>query len=348
MMGSGNGKEKRDHILITGGAGYIGSRLVGTLLERGFYVTVVDRLSFGGASILGFYAHPKFSFIKADVLERGTTQKAGNMARAAGSPQISTVIHLAATVGFPACQDLGKASSWQQNVEAVKVVYQEALELGAERFIFSSTYSNYGLSPNGKLVTEDTSLNPQSLYAETKIAAEEYLIDASESPCAPLIFRFATIFGTSPRMRFDLIINQFVLEALFNQELLIYQKDYSRSFVHIQDVVDGILLGLDAPLDQIRGEIFNLGGEHGNLTKEEIVSIIRDELAETRIRYGDHNFSGDMRNIRVSYKKIQKILGFHASRSVREGIQEVIGLLRSGLIDDPFSDQYRNARLEIQ
>ncbi len=345
-MGSGNGVEKRNHILITGGAGYIGSRLVGTLLDRGIYVTVVDRLSFGGASILGFYAHPKFSFVKADVLERGTTEKAGMLA--AGSPQISSVIHLAATVGFPACQDLGKVTSWQQNVEAVKVVYQEALELGAERFIFSSTYSNYGLSPNGKLVTEDTSLNPQSLYAETKIAAEEYLIDASESPCAPLIFRFATIYGISPRMRFDLIINQFVLEALFNQELLIYQKDYSRSFVHIQDVVDGILIGLDAPLDQIRGEIFNLGNEHGNHTKEEIVNIIRDELAGTRIRYGDHNFSGDMRDIRVSYTKIQKILGFHARKSIREGIQEVIALLRSGLIDDPFSDQYRNARLEIQ
>jgi nucleoside-diphosphate-sugar epimerase len=341
-------REHSNHILITGGAGYIGARLVGVLLGRGHYVTVVDRLDFGGSSILGYHMHPNFHFLKADVLDGGSIMRAGMVVNRADTPSVSCVIHLAATVGFPACQNLGAKAAWKQNTDAVKIVHEAANKLGAERFIFSSTYSNYGLSTDGNEVTENSPLNPQSLYAETKIAAEEYLIQGSDSHCAPVIFRFATIYGTSPRMRFDLFVNQFVLEALYKEELLIYQKNYSRSFVHIQDVVEGILLGIEAPQDKVRGEIYNLGTEDGNHTKEEIVDIIRKALPDTRIQYGDQSFSGDMRDIRVSYTKIRESLGFRAMRAVRDGVEEVVGLLRSGLIDDPFADQYRNARLDIQ
>src|SRR6185436_3474063 len=128
-----------------------------------------------------------------------------------------------------------------------------------QRFIFSSTYSNYGLTTDGKPVTESSALYPQSLYAETKIAAERYLLDrADTSRCAPLVFRFATLFGVSPRTRFDLIVNQFVLEAMTHREIVIYQRGYSRSFVHVRDVVDGIALGLATSADKIRGQVFNL------------------------------------------------------------------------------------------
>ncbi len=149
-------------------------------------------------------------------------------------------------------------------------------------------------------------------------------------------------------MRFDLIINQFVLEAFAKEELIIYQKDYSRSYVHIQDVVKGILMGLDAPQDLICGEIYNLGAEEGNRTKEDIVSLICSELPKTRVEYVERSFSGDMRDIRVSYSKIRKALGFRAQRSVKDGVQDLILLLRSGLISDPFSDRYRNANLSLQ
>jgi nucleoside-diphosphate-sugar epimerase len=243
---------------------------------------------------------------------------------------------------------LGEEKAWEQNTEAVKLVHEGAYELGAERFIFSSTYSNYGLSPDGIEVTESSPLNPQSLYAETKIGAEEYLIGVSDSQCAPLIFRFATIYGTSPRMRFDLIVNQFVLEAMYREELLIYQKNYSRSFVHIQDVIEGIVLGLEAPRDVICGEIYNLGTESGNYTKDGIVAIVREALPDTEVRYGDYSFEGDMRDIQVSYSKIQNALGFRAVRTVQEGVEEVIDFLRSGLIEDPFADQYRNAQFILQ
>lgn len=337
-----------NHVLITGGAGFIGSRLVGTLLSRGYYVTVVDRLDFGAAPIIGYHVHPRFNFLKADVKEERVIQAAAELAQRDGAPQVSSVVHLAATVGFPACEKLGVDDTRRQNIETVMLVYEAALNLEAERFIFSSTYSNYGLSEDGEEVTEKSPLNPQSLYAETKIAAEEYLRAKVESPCAPLIFRIATLFGTSPRMRFDLIVNQFVLEALCQAELLIYQRDYSRSFVHIQDVIEGFLTGLEAPISKIRGETFNLGNQDGNHTKEEVVAIIREALPKTKVRYGDHSVSGDMRDIRVSFAKIEEVLGFRATRSVRDGVKEIIQLLDSGLIEDPFDVQYRNARLEIQ
>ena len=162
-------------------------------------------------------------------------------------------------MGFPACQAVGKQVAWRYNVEATKSVFGQAVDLGVERFVFSSTYSNYGLSPDGAPVTEESPLNPQSLYAETKIAAEEFLLRQKESSCAPLIFRFATLYGISPRTRFDLIVNQFVLEAFTKRQLIIYQRGYSRSFVHIRDVVRGVMLGLEAEREKICGEVFNLG-----------------------------------------------------------------------------------------
>jgi nucleoside-diphosphate-sugar epimerase len=149
-------------------------------------------------------------------------------------------------------------------------------------------------------------------------------------------------------MRFDLIVNQFVLEAFSKGELLIYQRDYSRSFVHIRDVVQGILLGIEAPLEKVRGQVFNCGSEDGNYTKDEIVQLVCGALPETKIYYDDISFSGDMRDVRVSYSKLQRVLGFQAMNKVEDGIDDVLRLLRSGVIEDPFSDRYRNARLEIQ
>ena len=130
------------------------------------------------------------------------------------------------------------------------MVFEQAADLGVERCVFASTYSNYGLSQDGKPVTEESPLNPQSLYAETKIAAEEYLLSQKDAPTAPLSFRFATLYGISPRTRFDLIVNQFVLEAFTKRELIIYQRGYSRSFVHVRDTVRGIIMGLEAPEEE--------------------------------------------------------------------------------------------------
>ncbi len=301
------------------------------LLQRGYHVTVVDDLLFGGESLLGYFSHPNFRFLKGDVCDacvldrikqglNGSTHAAGHIPRGetATRDRYDAVVHLAAIVGFPACQAVGKQVAWRYNVESVQRMFELAEQMGSDRFIFSSTYSNYGLTTNGKAVTEDSPLYPQSLYAETKIAAERYLLDmAKTSHCAPLLFRFATIFGVSPRTRFDLIVNQFVLEAMRHRELIIYQRGYSRSFVHVRDVVEGIARALSAPREKIRGQVFNLGSDRGNYTKDEIVALVQKYVDGLRITHKDLSFGGDMRDITVSFAKIKREFAFEPADQCR-------------------------------
>ncbi len=263
-------------------------------------------------------------------------------------PKPDAIVHLAAIVGFPACQAVGKQVAWRYNVEAVKQVYEQAHDLDVERFIFSSTYSNYGLMSDGKPVSEESPLNPQSFYAETKVAAEEYLLGQKDEAAAPLLFRFATLYGISPRTRFDLIVNQFVLDAFTKRQLLIYQRGYSRSFVHVRDVVRGIQLGLDAPLDKVRRQVYNLGTEKGNYTKDQIVAFVLKRIPETLVEYKDLTFGGDMRDITVSFAKIRRELGFEATLDIDDGVRELLFALKSGLIRNPLDERYRNAQFIVQ
>jgi nucleoside-diphosphate-sugar epimerase len=331
------------HVLVTGGAGYIGSLLCGELLRAGWRVTVLDDLLFGGDSLVAYLPHPGFRFLKADVWEERAIRNAVR-----DQPALEAVVHLAGIVGFPACQAVGRQAAWRYNVEATQRVYEQAAALKAGRLLFASSYSNYGVSPDGQPVTEDTPLNPQSLYAETKIAAERYLLGQKDGGPAPLLFRFATLYGISPRTRFDLIVNQFVLDAWTKRELLIYQRGYRRSFVHVRDVVRGLMLGLDAPDDTIRGQVFNLGAADGNHSKDDVVQMILKRLPETQVRYKDLTFGGDMRDIAVSFEKIERALGFRAQLTLDDGVREVLHALQSGLIRDPQDARYRNAQFIVQ
>jgi nucleoside-diphosphate-sugar epimerase len=332
------------HVLITGGAGYIGSLLTSELLRANDRVTVLDSLLFGGESMVPFLHHPNFQFVKADVTE----PRAVKDALKDGWQKPHAIVHLAAIVGFPACQAVGRQVAWRYNVDATKSVFGQAVDLGVERFVFASTYSNYGLSEDGKPVTEESPLNPQSLYAETKIAAEEFLISQKDSSCAPLLFRFATLYGLSPRTRFDLIVNQFVLEAFTKRELIIYQRGYSRSFVHIRDAVRGIMMGLEAERSKVCGEVFNLGTENGNYSKDDIVRLILKRMPETVVDYKNLTFGGDMRDITVSFAKIKSVLGFETTLTVDDGIRELLFALKSGIIRNPTDEKYRNAQFIVQ
>ncbi|HET9915371.1 MAG TPA: NAD(P)-dependent oxidoreductase [Anaerolineales bacterium] len=332
------------HVLITGGAGYIGSLLTSELLRANCRVTVLDSLLFGGESLVPFLHHPNFHFVKTDVTE----PRAVKDALKDGWQKPDAIVHLAAIVGFPACQAVGRQVAWRYNVEATKLVFDQAVDAGVERFVFSSSYSNYGLSTDGKPVTEESTLNPQSIYAETKIASEEFLLTQKEASCAPLIFRFATLYGISPRTRFDLIVNQFVLEAFTKRELIIYQRGYSRSFVHIRDVVRGVILGLEAERSKICGEIFNLGTDHGNYSKDDIVRLVLKRMPETTVEYKDLTFGGDMRDITVSFAKIKKVLGFDTTLDVDDGIRELLFALKAGIIRNPNDEKYRNAQFIVQ
>jgi nucleoside-diphosphate-sugar epimerase len=332
------------HVLITGGAGYIGSLLTSELLRANYSVTVLDSLLFGGESLLPFLHHPNFHFVKADVTEPRAIKDSVRD----GWQKPNAVVHLAAIVGFPACQAVGKQVAWKYNVEATEMVFGQAADLGVERFVFASTYSNYGLAADGKPVTEESSLNPQSLYAETKIAAEEFLLAQKDAVTAPFSFRFATLYGISPRTRFDLIVNQFVLDAYIKRQLLIYQRGYSRSFVHVKDVARGIMLGLEADESKVRGQVFNLGTDEGNYTKDQIVNLVLRRMPETMVEYKDLTFGGDMRDITVSFEKIKRVLGFETTLTVDDGVREVLHALKTGLIRNPMDERYRNAQFIVQ
>ena len=327
------------HVVVTGGAGYIGSLLTAQLLQQGHLVTVIDNLLFGGESLLTFLSHPNFHFAKADVTEACSLRD--SLPRA--WPRPDALFHLAGIVGFPACQAVGKQAAWYYNVDATRNILDQAESLKVDRFIFTSTYSAYAASPDGQPVTEESLLNPQSLYVETKIAAEELLL-----PRGALVFRLATLYGISPRTRFDLVVNQFVLDAFIKRELLIYQRGYSRSFVHVQDVVRGLIMGLEASDEKTRGQVYNLGTDDGNYTKDQIVQLVIKRLPETFVEYKDLTFGGDVRDITVSFDKIRRELGFKAMLTVDDGVREVVSALRLGLIREPQHERYRNAQFIVR
>ncbi len=340
------GMQKHDvegDVVISGGAGYIGSYLVSVLLRDNCRVTVLDNLLFGGESLMSYLHHPEFKFLNADVVDFDHLLE-DSLSDEGDSPPEKIFVHLAALVGFPACQKIGREETFRINVDGVRRAYELADRIGSKRFIFSSTYSVYGFANDGKPVSEASSLNPQSIYGESKAAAEAYLAEVKDQGGPkPIIFRFATLFGVSPRMRFDLIVNQFTLEAFLRGTLKIFEKNVSRSFLHISDTVRGIREAMGAPIEDVGGEIINLGSDRLNFKKEEIIGMIREALPEIKIQYEDLHFDEDMRDVSVDFSKARKILKFEARTSVQEGIDEVISLLASGLIRDPYSPRYRNA-----
>jgi nucleoside-diphosphate-sugar epimerase len=322
------------NVLVTGGAGYIGSSLVAALLKRGDRVTVLDDLWFGGESLLPFVSFDTFRLIKRDMCIDGLM----DIMRG-----IDCIVHLAAIVGFPACEKAGREYVWRINVDGTKKVYQAAAKADVKRMVLASSYSNYGESKQGELVTEESSLIPKSIYAESKIEAERFLLNQTNAnDTAPICLRLATVFGLSPRTRFDLILNQFVLEAYLKGRLELYQENFKRSFVHVRDVVRAIICVMDSPLQQVRNQIFNVGSERLNSSKQELVELIRTYLPRLEVVYRDESFIGDMRSIHVSFEKIRKTLGFETRIGILEGIHELLETLRCGLISDPLNPKYRN------
>ncbi len=334
----------KEHVLITGGAGYIGSMLAAELLRAGYRVTVLDNLLYGGEALLAFLSHANFHFSKADITDPGTLHAALRK----DWPRPQAVVHLAAIAGFPACQAIGRQAARYHNVDGTRRVYEEAATLGVSRFIFSSTSGVYNLSGAGQPATEDSPLEAQSIYSETKIAAEEYLLSAGTSGPAALIFRLASVHGLSPRTRFDQLVNQFVLEAYTKRELVIYQRGYSRSFIHVRDVAAGIRLGLETTDELARSQVYNLGTQSGNFTKDEIVGLILKRLPETLIRYKDLSFGGEERDLSVSFEKVSTKLGFQSRLSVDDSVREIVFAIQNGVISNPRDERYTNARFVIQ
>ena len=318
-------------VLITGGAGYIGALMTARLLNDGVQVRVLDSLLHGGDAILGFLHQSGYEFHHGDVRDEEKLKEC--------LQEVDAVLHLAALVGFPVCKKVGREEVWAVNVEATRSAYRLAKAAGVKRFIFASSYSNYGIA-EGK-VTEESPLNPQSLYADSKVAGEAFLLQQTGDPCVTCV-RLSTLFGAAPRTRFDLMVNQFALTAHLGRKLVIYQRDFNRAFVHIQDVVEALCRIFSSSPEVVGGQVFNVGGDELNSSKGQLVTLIRKHWPNLDVEERTLEFSGDMRSIHVSFEKIRTVLGFVPGWTLEDGIKELHEMLTHGLISDPESSRFRN------
>ena len=319
-------------ILITGGAGYIGSLLTAALLKREDRVVCLDDLLFGGDAILPYLADERYAFHKVDVrdCERIAPFFHG----------VDHVVHLAAIDGSAACQQAGGAAAWRSNVEATQYVFELAEASGAKRFILASTYGALDKAEVGKPPDEGSPLLPHSLYAETKMAAEQYLLQRGRgSRCVPIVLRLATLFGVSPRIRFDLTINRLVLDAAMGRKLTIDQDDLADSFIHVRDVVRAIVLALDAADSLVRNQVVNVGGA-GTYTKRDIIEMIRPRIPDIKVTSTTRLLDEDVRGPDATFEELDRLPGYRPSLSIPEGIQEVYDAIATGLIGEPFSPKH--------
>ena len=328
-------------VVVTGGAGYLGSVLTNLLLRQGHEVLVLDALRYGGPSLPGFLHHPNFTFVHADIRQKRELYAALQAAEA--------VVHMAAVVGYPACKQEREGEVRSINENGVKVVFDAAEKAGCKRFIFASTYSNYGICPKGEVLNEDSPLQPQSLYAETKIAAERFLLHqaGNGARCAPIVFRFATAMGISPRMRFDLMVNQFALEAFQQRRLVLFQDTFQRCFAHVEDIAQGVLSALEAPIESVGAEVFNLGSQRAICTKRQLAERVAEAFPGTEIETRQVNPDGDMRDIRISFEKIESVLGFRSRYDIGQTVDELKRVLEAGIFPDPASVCYRNVKMKM-
>ena len=305
-------------VLVTGGAGYVGTTLAPMLLAKGHQVTVLDCLLYG-ADPAGLPQREGYSFIRGDVRDRSALESAAGGCDA--------IIHLGAIVGLGACEK-NPALARQTNVLGSQNV---AAVASGRPVVFASTGSCYGIVTR-QLCTEDTSLHPLSVYARTKAQAERPLLEAGA-----IVYRIATAFGLSPRLRLDLLVNEFVHRAIHEKVLAVYEGSASRSFIHVTDIARAMCFALDnAPL--MRGQVFNAGSEKMNFTKMDICRMIQARLPQTRIVTDPTGHDPDQRNYAVSYAKISA-LGFTTQVTMEQGIDELATALR----DIPDRRPYSNA-----
>jgi nucleoside-diphosphate-sugar epimerase len=320
-------------ILVTGGAGYIGSTLVPRLLSAGHHVRVLDVLTHGGHSLLGVWSHPHFEFFLGDLRDPLAVAKA-----VAGA---DAVVNLAAIVGDPACArhpDVARAT----NLDASLALLEKCKRSAVTRLIFASTCSNYGkMLDANQYVDESSELRPVSLYAETKVAVEKAILDpAKTGPLCATALRFATIYGVAPRMRFDLTVNEFTMEMMTKKRLTVFGEQFWRPYVHVRDAARAIQMVLEQPADKMRNAVFNVGDTEENFRKIDLVELIKPYAKDAVVEYVKKQ--EDPRDYRVSFAKIRKALGFELSRKVQDGVHEVAQLICDQVVQDFDNPQYRN------
>ena len=306
-------------ILVTGGAGYVGSSLVPLLLEQGHRVRVYDALKFGGHGLLPCCQNRFFELQKGDVCDPDGVKKALD--------GVDAIVHLAAIVGYPACKKEPQAAQ-ATNVEGTRTLL--ALRKPDQKFIYASTGSIYGSIPD-YICNEETPRAPITLYGETKAAAEQMVLDAGNS----VAYRYATAFGVSNRMRLDLMPNDFTYQAVKNRSLIVYEGGFKRTFVHVRDMARSILFALER-WDAIKDDVYNVGHESMNFTKEDVARQILKHV-DYYLHFAEVGTDADQRNYEVSYEKIRK-KGFETTIDLDRGIAELARAAQLIEFQNPFAN----------
>ncbi len=309
---------KLEKVLVTGGAGYVGAVLVPMLLDAGYKVRVVDNLMYDSHTLLPSIINPNFEFINGDLTNEEMVVEA--------LKDMDAVIHLAAIVGYPAClksPELAKAV----NVGVTRSLYRNRTP--DQPIFFASTGSNYGRVEG--ICTEETPLNPLTDYGKTKTKAEQELLEQGNV----VVYRFATAFGISPRLRLDLMVNDFVFQALRNRQLIVYEKHVRRTFIHVSDMARSFLFALQN-LERMRDDVYNVGHKSMNFTKEGIARLIRKKI-DYYLHFAEIGEDLDKRDYGVSYEKICKV-GFKTQITIGQGLDELIKGMQMVRLDNPYSN----------
>ena len=326
--------DRQTHILVVGGAGYIGSLLVERLLHSGYKVRVLDALLYGREALRTVENHPQFELMTGDC------RNMQDMIRATRGVQ--AIVDLAAIVGDPACEQ-DREAALAINYGATRMLIEVAKGHGVERFLFASSCSVYGASEVE--VDERSKVNPISVYAQTKVESERALLVARNDNFHPTILRFATVFGFGYRPRFDLVVNLISARAKQDGKITIFNGEQWRPFIHVRDVVEAVVLALEAPVPIVSGEIFNVGDSRLNHTLRQVAEMIHEVFPGTEI---EHIANTDRRNYRVNFDKVHNRLSFECERTVLDGINELKTAFEERFILDYKDLRYHNQRfLEV-
>ena len=326
------------NVLLIGGAGYIGTVLTSHFLTRGYEVTVLDNFTYNNQfAVLPFLGEKGYRLVKGDMNDPDILEEA--------SKDAEDVILLAGLVGDPITKKY-PVESGLINDKGIKHCMDYFSDKKINKLIFISTCSNYGLIKENELADENFDLNPLSLYAKAKVSNEKYLLDKKgNANYTGIVLRFATAFGLSPRMRFDLTVSEFVRDLFFGSELLVFDENTWRPYCHVRDFSRLIERVLNSDDSIVNYEVFNAGGEVNNYTKKMIVETILEYIPDGNVKYSDKG--SDPRNYRVSFEKVKKTLGFEPEYTVKDGIMELIDGLRKGIYADSLDDKNRYGNYEI-
>ncbi len=320
-------------IAVLGGGGYIGTHVVAELLSRGYPVRVLDRLMYGTEPLQEFLSHSRFRLIDGDVTDIARLTEAVSGCRA--------VVHLAGLVGDPACA-VDPDYTAHTNIVASRMAHEVAHSLGVSRFIFASSCSVYGMAEEE--VDELSALNPVSLYARTKIDSERELLRATPDNFFVTVLRFATVFGHSRRPRFDLVGNLFTAQAMLDGRIRVIGPEQWRPFIHVRDLARSVVLCLEAPEAIVQSQIFNVGDARLNRTIRALAEAVRGVVSTRRevTLLVEDQADSDRRNYRVSFEKIRRLIGFEATVTIEEGIQEMADHFAAGRYADYRTELYSN------